>query len=177
MANWPSPAIVHRRRGSATVRGSADKMILCRRVVWERLAVFLFLALVESASAQEVRRIEVAPQQEDRRMSWINSYTYAICGSDKQPNAPRVIRVSVESVHPAEVPKSEPVEVVLKIENSGSLPVVLPVSQHVLTVEKEDKSIHYRAQYQVLGAVPSRAALLGWLELYGSSSTPDSLLI
>lgn len=109
-------------------------------------------------------------------MAWVNSYTYGICGSDRATHSPRAIRVSVQSLQPTEIVTGESHSVILKVENSGHAPVVLPVSQDIAIIAKEDTAIHYRAMYWVNGETPSRPLLLGWMGLYGSSADPTTLL-
>jgi hypothetical protein len=136
------------------------------------LAVLLFLGRI--SVAQEIRQIDLTGVPEDAFTTWIPSYTYSICGTEKAKTTLRGVRVSVESLVPTDIHPKEHLFVVLKVDNSGLLPVELPVSGEVPAIQPEDPAFHYRALIDIMAGLPSGAIRLGQLELYGSSLEPNT---
>jgi hypothetical protein len=126
------------------------------------------------ATAKEVPHIVLVNNREDSCPNWRSAYTYSICGSDKVAGARRVFRVSIDSLVPQTIRPKEEVHVVLKVENTGALTVLLPISGD--PTEDAAAVIHYRANLDLLAGTPAAGPRLGWFELYGSSLRPDTLV-
>jgi len=135
------------------------------------------LALVLGASCfavgQGVRHVVLVNNHEDYDLNWRNAYAYSICGSDTSAAASKRIRVSIESVAPPVIHPKENVYVVLKVENSGKVPVTLPIGEDAMGYVL---GTNYRANLDVLAGIPSGATLVGWFELYGSTLRPETLV-
>ncbi len=123
------------------------------------------------SSAQEVRRIDLTGAQENRDPQPMNSGKYLICGTDQAGSARKAVRVSVESLAPTDIHPKEQLSVVLRLENYGQLPVVLPVSPQNRDLRVETGSIRYGAILPLMAGVSNGigAITMGWLELYGST--------
>jgi hypothetical protein len=135
---------------------------------------FVVLSFGCVSAAQEIRQIDLTGVPEDAFRTWIPSYTYRICGTEKAKTAPGAVRVSVESLVPTDIHPKEHLSVVLKVENSGLLPVELPVSGEAPVIPQENGAVHYRALIDIMAGFPSGALRLGQLELYGSSFEPNT---
>jgi len=135
--------------------------------------IVIFLLGIFS-SAQEIRRIDLSgfPQTFDPRT--VASDHYLICSSSDAKNAARAVRVSVESITPTDIQPKQMLSVILKVENDGLLPVILPVSPDSGVIQPEKGSTSYHAILPVGAGVPSVAITLGWLHLYGSTSKSDT---
>ena len=128
-------------------------------------------------SAQEVRQIDLRGVQERSDSEEVASGMYMICGTDDARSAQKAVRVSVESLAPTEIHPRQQISVVLRVENYGRLPVVFPVSPDIAVVQPENGSVRYRAELPLGAGVPSRVITMGGLELYGSTSKPDTTII
>src|SRR5437870_728341 len=80
------------------------------------------------SSAQEVRRIDLTGVPQGNSMQVISSGKYMVCGTDEAKSALKAVRVSVESMAPTNIHPRQQISVVLKVENHGQLPLVLPIS-------------------------------------------------
>ncbi len=129
---------------------------------------FLLGALM---SAQEVRRIDLTGAPENRDLQPVRSSKYLICGADEAKTLGKAVRVSVESLTPTDIHPTEQISAVLKVENSGQLSVVLPVSPHITDLQTEAGSVYYTAMFPLMAGVPNGMGpiKMGWLELYGST--------
>jgi len=138
--------------------------------------VFGFLAGIFSC-AQEVRQIDLSGvEQATDYPRGIQSAKYMICDTEESRNAQVAVRVSIESIDPKEIGAKQEISVVLRAENSGHLPVVLPTSADKTVLQAEDGSIHYRAMFPLMAGVPSGGLPIGTFDLYGSTSKPNSVV-
>jgi len=127
-------------------------------------------------SAQEVRQIDLRGVQQRSNSEAVAAGKYMICGTDDARGAPKAVRVSVESLAPTDIHPRQQISVVLRVENYGRLPVVFPVSPDIAVVQPENGSVRYRAVLPLGAGVPGGVITMGWLELYGSTSQPNTTI-
>jgi hypothetical protein len=118
---------------------------------------------------QEVRQIDLAGALENRDLQPMSSGKDMICRTNNAKSPRKAVQVSVESLTPTDIHPEEQISVVLRGENYGQLPVVLPVSPRNTNLQVEAGSIHYTAMLPLMAGVPGGGTRLGWLELYGST--------
>jgi hypothetical protein len=118
---------------------------------------------------QEVRQIDLTGALENRDLQPISSGKYMIWRTNDAKSARKAVRVSVESLTPTDIHPEEQISVVLRVENYGHLPVVLPVGPRNTNLQVETGSIGYTAMLPLIAGVPGGGTMLGWLELYGST--------
>ena len=128
------------------------------------------------STAQEVRQIDLTGVRESIDSEAVASGNYMICGTDEARNAPKAVRVSVQSLTPTEIHPKQQISVVLRVENHGRLPVVLPVTRDITVLQPEGGSIRYLAMLPLGAGVPSGAIRVGSLELYGSTLKPNTTI-
>lgn len=128
------------------------------------------------SSAQEVRRLDLTGVGESRDSRPISSARYMICGTEDAKSTPRAVRVSVESLTPTDIHPRQQIFVLLKIENYGQVPVVLPVSPDIGVLQAEEGAATYRAILPLGAGTKSRVITMGWLELYGSTLRSETML-
>jgi hypothetical protein len=126
------------------------------------------------SSAQEVRQIDLTGARENRDLEAVRSGNYIICGTDEAKSAPKAVRVSVESLSPTDIHPKEHLSVVLRVENYGQVPVVLPASPQIVNLQFEAGSVRYSAMLPLMAGVSAGTIMLGWLELYGSTSKSNT---
>jgi hypothetical protein len=125
---------------------------------------------------QEVRQIDLTGAPENRDLQPVRSGKYMICRTDGAKSARKAVRVSVESVTPTDIHPEEQISVVLRVENYGHLPVVLPVGPRDTNLQVEAASIRHTAMLQLMAGVPSGGTMLGGLELYGSTLKSNTIV-
>jgi hypothetical protein len=64
--------------------------------------------------------------------------------------------------------------VVLRVENHGQVPVVLPASPQIVNLQVEAGFVRYSAMLPLMAGVSAGTIMLGWLELYGSTSKSNT---
>ena len=130
------------------------------------------------SSAQEIRRVDVTGVPQGNSMQVETSGKYMICGTDEAKSALKAVRVSVESLTPTNIHPRQQISVILKVENHGQLPFVLPVSPQTQPANSQTKagSLRYVA---ILPLVAARRGpiVMGGLELYGSTSRPNTTVV
>lgn len=134
----------------------------------KRVIIVSFL-LGTLSFCQEVQQIDLTGAPENRDLQPVRSAKYMICRTDGAKSARKAVRVSVESLTPTDIHPEEQISVVLRVENYGHLPVVLPVGPRNTNLKVEAGSIRYTAMLSVTAGVPGGGTMLGWLELYGST--------
>jgi hypothetical protein len=100
------------------------------------------------------------------------------CGPN--PRDPRALAATINSV-PTEI-TLDPFEVEIRILNSGSKAIGIPVSPHLSDLQPEDASQEFH--YQTIGLVfyyfehvPATATGFGHVELYGSTEHPSTIIM
>src|SRR6266550_3476477 len=88
--------------------------------------------------AQEVQQVNLTGPRHSSDSEAVASGKYMICGTDEARSVLKAVRVSVESLTPTDIHPKQQISVVLKVENYGRLPVVLPVSPDI-TVDQPKK--------------------------------------
>ncbi|HEV2117907.1 MAG TPA: hypothetical protein VGR48_17865 [Terriglobales bacterium] len=136
------------------------------------IASFFSLAL---SWAQNVRDIDLTgvPEKSDPRV-WSTYGKYMICGTEEAKNSHRAVRVSLESLSPTTIRPLDTLSVRLKVENDGKLAVVLPASPRITDFQAERDFPRYTAILPIGAGLPSGGTTMGWLELYGSPSEPNT---
>jgi hypothetical protein len=130
-------------------------------------ASFFFGALL---SAQEVQQIDLTAVRENRDFRAATLGRSMNCGTEEGTRALKAVRVSVESLAPTDIHPKAQISVILKVENYGKLPIVLPVGSDVADLHPES-GFGYTAGLPLMARVSDGAngtTRLGWLELYGS---------
>jgi len=140
------------------------------------LIVSFFLGVF--SSAQEIRRIDLTGVPQGNSMQVITSGKYMICATDEAKSALKAVRVSVESLTPTNIHPRQQISVMLKVENHGQLPLVLPVSPQTQPTNSQTKagSLRYVAILPLVAGRPG-PIVMGWLELYGSTSRPNTTAV
>jgi|HubBroStandDraft_4_1064222.scaffolds.fasta_scaffold153022_2 hypothetical protein len=141
----------------------------------KRVIIATFL-LGTFSFGQEVQQIDLTGAPENRDLQPVRSAKYMICRTDGAKSARKAVRVSVESLTPTDIHPEEQISVVLRVENYGRLPVVLPVGPRNTNLKVEAGSIRYIAMLQLMAGVPSGGTMLGWLELYGSTLKSNTIV-
>lgn len=138
-----------------------------------KAVVILGFLLGGFSSAQEVQQIDLTRAQENRDLQPMKSGKYSICGADEATSARKAVRVSVESLTPTEIHPKELLSVMLRVENYGQLPVVLPVGPQNTDSQVEAGSIRYGAMLPLMAGVSNGIGtiMMGWLELYGETKS------
>jgi hypothetical protein len=126
---------------------------------------FFFGALL---SAQEVQQIDLTAVRENRDFRAPTLGRSMNCDTEEGTRALRAVRVSVESLAPTHIHPKEQISVILKVENYGKVPIVLPVGSDVADLHPEN-GFGYTASLPLMAGVPNGTIRLGWLELYGST--------
>lgn len=151
--------------------------------MWQLSFVFVKTLLIVSffftawSCAQNVRDIDVtgAPEKADPRL-WSTYGKYMICDTEEAKRSQRGVRVSLRSLSPTTIHPLDLLSLLLKVENGGKLPVVLPASPRVLPSQSEDGLPRYTAVLEVGAGLPSGGVTMGWLELYGATSDPNTVV-
>jgi hypothetical protein len=144
------------------------------------IALFLGLLVSVNGMTQEVRYIDLSgvDQPTDRKPygSRIENFT---CGGSEQLFAHRA-RISLEWIQSNDIYPHERFGMEVRVENVGTAPITVPVRPSLTELQPRDPATrfeYYSLRLPLETRVPGSGLLLGWLELYGSLSRPDTLLI
>jgi len=130
-----------------------------------------------AANAQLVRQIDLGDVGRNSRLVPPVSDKYTICGSEEAKNAAKGVSVSVESITPDEIRPREHISVVLKVENRGKLPVVLPLSPQATSLNANSASWRYAAMLPVGAGTPGGVIEMGWFQLFGSTKNANTTVV
>jgi hypothetical protein len=137
-------------------------------------AIIVSFLLGALSFAQEVRQIDLTGVPENRETQPIRSGKNVICSTDDATSARTAVRVSVESLTPTDIHPKEQLSVVLRVENDGRLPLVLPLGPRNTDFQVEPALIRYTAMLPLMAGVPSGGIMLGWLALHGSTAESNT---
>jgi len=144
------------------------------------LAVFIGLLLSLNGMAQEVQYIDLSAvdQPTDRRPygSRIENFT---CGGSAELFAHRA-KISLEWIQTTDIYPHERLGMEVRLENIGSSALNVPIHTNLTDLQPRDSSTrfeYYSLRLPMETRVPGSGLLVGWLELYGSVSRPDTFLI
>jgi hypothetical protein len=96
---------------------------------------------------------------------------------------PHALGIYLLSVTPTEINSTEPFQVEFKILNTGTAPIELPVSPHLSDLQPADESVMFRYSSLALAVRVEgdpqgpRFSSVGFIELFGSSDDPESLMV
>jgi hypothetical protein len=144
------------------------------------MALFLGLLVSVNGMAQEVRYLDLSgvEQPTDRRPygSRIENFS---CGGTERLFAHRA-KVSLEWIQTADIYPHEHLGMEVRVENVGPSSISVPIHPNLTDLQPGDPATrfeYYSLRLPLETTVPGSGLLVGWLELYGSSSRPDTLLI
>ncbi len=141
-----------------------------------KAALFVSFFFGTLVSAQEVQRIDLTAVKENRDFGSATLGRSMNCSTDEGTGTFKAVRVSVESLAPTDIHPKQQISVILRVENYGKLPIVLPVGSDVADLDPES-GFGYTASLPLMARVSNGtngATRLGWLELYGSRSKSNT---
>jgi hypothetical protein len=144
------------------------------------IALFIGLLLSLNGMAQEVRYIDLSgvDQPTDRRPygSRIENFT---CVGSAELFTHRT-KVSLEWIQTTDIYPHERLGMEVLVENIGPSSLNVPIHPNLTDLQPRDSSTrfeYYSLRLPMEAKVPGSGFLVGWLELYGSLSRPDTFLI
>lgn len=144
------------------------------------IALFTGLLLSLSGMAQEAQYIDLSGvgQPTDRRPygSRIENFT---CGGSVELFAHRA-KVSLEWIQTTDIFPHERLGMEVRVENIGTSSLNVPIHPNLTDLQPRDPGTrfeYYSLRLPMETTVPGSGLLVGWLELYGSLSRPDTFLI
>jgi hypothetical protein len=152
------------------------------------LAGLPLLLLVAPLLAQQVRfidlttttqrvtlRVPPAPPVEDGFGVGGASSSVGDCGVGARD--PRSLTVYLQNVIVRDGDSTRPFEIEFKVLNTGTVPLELPVSQHLADLQPSDASAAFTYMNIALAAVPVQdRSAIGFVQLYGRPEVPDSMI-
>ena len=140
--------------------------------------IILVIGIISSAvaRAQEVGYIDL-PDVNDGlpHGSRIENFD---CGGSKELFAHRA-RISLEWIETNDIYPRQRMAMEVRIENVGSAPVKLPIHPDLTDLQPTESATrfeYYSLRLPLEAEVADGGLLVGWLELYGSRTKPDTFL-
>lgn len=152
---------------------------------WKRCAsnltaVFFGLLLSAIGVAQEIRYVDLSgvDQPTDRKPygSRIENFT---CGGSEQLFSHRA-KVSLEWIQTTDIYPHERLGMEVRVENVGTSSINVPIHPNLTELQPREPATrfeYYSLRLPLETRTPGSGLLVGWLELYGSLSRPDTLLL
>lgn len=98
------------------------------------------------------------------------------CGPDIRD--PRSLTVYVQSVITSNEDSTRPFEIEFKILNTGTVPLLLPLSPHLSDLQPEDSSARFTYFSLALSVSPVEdRSSIGYVELYGKADAPNTVMM
>jgi hypothetical protein len=155
------------------------------RVIWVETmhvdlpALFIGLLLSINSLAQEVRYVDLSgvDQPTDRAPygSRVENFT---CGGSEQL-FPHRTKVSLEWIQTTDIYPQERLGMEVRVDNVGTSPINVPIHPTLTNLKPRDSAArfeYYSVRLPLETRVPGSGLLVGWLELYGSLSRPETFL-
>jgi hypothetical protein len=141
------------------------------------LIIGMFLSAI--GMAQEVRYIDLSGvgQPTDRRPYGSKSENFTCGGS--QELFPHRARVSLEWIETTDIYPHQQMGMEVRVENIGLSPIKLPIHPSLTDLQPRNPATrfeYYSLRLPLDTRVPDGGLLVGWLELYGSPTRPDTFL-
>ncbi len=89
------------------------------------------------------------------------------------------MRMSLERLETKIIHPKQRIEMLVRIENSGEVPIEVPIAPQLEDVQANPSAIpydYYSLELPLEAGLPSGGTVLGWWALYGSTSKPETLL-
>lgn len=160
-----------------------------KRILQTALATFVLTSATVAAQEKAFVDLTLMPQRTELRYVPFHSSESNVgggrvgmlikdCGIDARD--PRVLRSTVTSTDRAEYRDGEKIRWELKLENIGTVAVVIPVSAHRSDLQPKDPRAEFR--YMEMGLSPgvtsgNLGANFGNVVLYGSEASPGSTIL
>ena len=146
--------------------------------MWLNFTRILMLLLSVSGMAQEVRYVDLSgveqPKDRTPHGSRVENFT---CGGSAKLFARRA-GVSLEWIQTTDIYPRERLGMEVRVENVGTSPIIVPIHPSLTELQPNSATRfeYYSLRLPLEASVPGAGLLVGWLELYGSPTRPDTLL-
>lgn len=143
------------------------------------IAFIIGVFLSITGMAQEVQYIDLSGvnQPTDRKPYGSRIENLTCGGSEKL--FPHRARITLEWIQTTDIYPHEQLGMEVRVENVGTSPITVPIHPHLTDLQPRDAATrfeYYSLRLPLETTVPGGGLLLGWLELYGSATRPDTFL-